>query len=853
MRPCRRSFWLALPLIASPALAQEAPAPEVDLVEETSEQPVEPMPVFEPEPERELPPYEELVRSNYVGVMTRSLTSLLRNGPPPLPEDFAAVASALTMLQRLEPDNESLMRLRHAAWFAAEEFDEAARVNREVLRIRPDDQVAQLQLLTHRISKLEDADARLAMYNRLLSSAGEGLSNPVRSRLALDAALLEREQGDDTAFLERLTLATALDVTNKEAAALYATVVLDRTSDPRERVDILLNVILADPFDAAAHLNLSQELMRRGAYSSAFRYFQLYEAINRFEDLDRTPEEVFDQALLLWHVFGPAQALQLINSAQRADQIKIDERREELIDEGVDVGDSRPLALLPTRLETMRLALFTVQGETTLAESSLVILERLFLEDSRAFLDPARAPRGMTVQEREQRVRELELPLIAAKLWSGLRVEEAMQTLRERYLDAEGGPFINQRAIDRFEGLAAAHRGEATRAFELLEPLADRDPLARLGMAIASERAGELDQALFHYARLALDYPRTLFAAAARTTIELIRGRPLVPDQQTAELDKYANEIAPWLRRVISNPYNAQDLKIEHTLLDPHPLERTEVVIRLRNVSRWPLALGPESPISSRFVLAPVGTVEGRDATALMIPEVLELHQRLRLEPDETLEVRAWPTSGWTGTFLQFYAIKGLTLRWRLIQGFRLDENRIIQPGAFAASARTAVMRPKPLGDPPSDDDIIRLLAETQGTEFLEAFLLAHATIVDAFSRPDDARKDEVLQVIGPAFSQRLPTLDEFARAWVLAKLHRGPFFRREAHEVFVQDLGDDPSRWVLLVRTMVHANDPSDPAFSLAIASGDEDLERAARARRAALQQRRTAEAEDIIVGPIP
>ncbi|MEM8834860.1 MAG: hypothetical protein AAGD00_03465 [Planctomycetota bacterium] len=853
MRSSLRSAPLALLLVAAPVLAQAGPAPEVDLVDEPAAQAVDPMPVFEPEPERVLPPYEELVRSNYVGVMTRSLTGLLRSGPSPLPEDFASVAAAFTMLQRLEPDNETLMRLRHASWFAAEELDEAASVTREILRVRPDDQVAQLQLLTHRISKLEDADARLEMYDRVLSSAGDGLPNPVRSRLALDAALLERERGDDTAFLERLTLATALDVTNKEAAALYATVVLDRTSDPRERVDILLNVILADPFDAAAHLNLSQELMRRGAYSSAFRFFQLYERINRLEDRDPTPEEVFDQSLLLWHVLGPQQALQLINSAQRADQMKLDERRQELIDDGVDMGDSRPLALLPTRLETMRLALFTVKGETALAESSLVILERLFLEDSRAFLDPARAPRDMSQAERDRRVRELELPLLAAKLWSGLRVDEAMQTLREKYIDAEGGPFINRRAIDRFEGLAAAHRGEPDRAMQLLEPLADSDPLARLGMAIAAERAGQLDQALFHYARLALDYPRTLFAAAGRTTIELIRGRPLVPDDATAELDAYANEIAPWLARVISNPYNAQDLKVEHTLLDPHPLERPEVVVRLRNVSRWPLALGPQSPISSRFVLAPVGTIEGRDAPALMVPEVLELHQRLRLEPDERLEVRVWPTRGWMGTFLQFYAIKGITLRWRLIQGFRLDDDRILQPGAFAVSARTAVMRPKSLGDPPSDDEIIRLLLETQDTEFLESFLLAHTAIVDAFSRPNDARKDEVLRVFGPAFSQRLPTLDEFARAWMIAKLHRGPFFRREAHERFIEDLGEDASRWVLLVRVMVHANDPGDPAFSLALASGDEDLERAARARRSALQQRRAAAEEDVIVGPIP
>src|SRR5690606_32304847 len=72
----------------------------------------------------------------------------------------------------------------------------------------------------------------------------------------------------------RLALAAQLDSTNKQAAVVAATFSLPRIADPLGRVELLANVILADPLDGSAHLNLARELMSRGAFRGARRFYE---------------------------------------------------------------------------------------------------------------------------------------------------------------------------------------------------------------------------------------------------------------------------------------------------------------------------------------------------------------------------------------------------------------------------------------------------------------------------------------------------------------------------------------------------------------------------------------------------
>src|SRR5690606_22072900 len=123
-------------------------------------------------------------------------------------------------------------RLLLEAWYAAGDEAKVIEVTREIIRLDPSDTVAQLRLISDRISRYQSVEERQTAFDRLLGESGGAIDPSVRSRLALDDALLARELGDEQRFVERLSMATQLDSSNKPAAVLAATYALERLTDP---------------------------------------------------------------------------------------------------------------------------------------------------------------------------------------------------------------------------------------------------------------------------------------------------------------------------------------------------------------------------------------------------------------------------------------------------------------------------------------------------------------------------------------------------------------------------------------------------------------------------------------------
>ena len=65
----------------------------------------------------------------------------------------------------------------------------------------------------------------------------------MRSRLALDAALLERERGDSAAFARRLRQSATLDESNKEAASLVAQYYAPQLTDPLGELNLQIKLL----------------------------------------------------------------------------------------------------------------------------------------------------------------------------------------------------------------------------------------------------------------------------------------------------------------------------------------------------------------------------------------------------------------------------------------------------------------------------------------------------------------------------------------------------------------------------------------------------------------------------------
>jgi hypothetical protein len=198
----------------------------------------------------------------------------------PNPADYQLAADLLGIARSLAPDDEQLLRLTIEAAESAGDQDRVHALSRELFRIDPSDTVALLRIISARVAEHQSADARLGAYDRLLGEDGRKKLDPsIRSRLALDAALLLREQGDIEAFADRLALATSLDQTNKDAAALAVTFFTQRVNDAVGRFELLENLLLADPFDPETHLAMARELAAGGAWEGASRFYATHETL----------------------------------------------------------------------------------------------------------------------------------------------------------------------------------------------------------------------------------------------------------------------------------------------------------------------------------------------------------------------------------------------------------------------------------------------------------------------------------------------------------------------------------------------------------------------------------------------
>ncbi|MEN0021350.1 MAG: hypothetical protein AAF747_10755, partial [Planctomycetota bacterium] len=145
--------------------------------------------------------------------LAEELTSLalidLRAQAEPTREDAAAAGTLLSFAQMFAPNDAELVRQRLLAADAADDGELVESLTRQLIRLDPTDTVAQLRAIGHRVAREQTAEARIRLFETLLGQ--ESIDVSVRSRLALDAALLHRELGDDEKYAELLVRSLRLD------------------------------------------------------------------------------------------------------------------------------------------------------------------------------------------------------------------------------------------------------------------------------------------------------------------------------------------------------------------------------------------------------------------------------------------------------------------------------------------------------------------------------------------------------------------------------------------------------------------------------------------------------------------
>lgn len=755
----------------------------------------------------------------------RSITRLalmdLRGATQPTPDDYRITAILLGAAQRLTPADQEIVRRRLEAAWSAGDNALVEELTRRIVELDPADTVAQLRLIVSRIGSLQTAEDRLRAYENLLGPAGAKLDAAVRSRLALDAALLLREKGDMNGFVEKLTLATTLDPSHKEAATLAVTYFSERVDDPRGRLDLLANLLLADPIDPNVHLTIARALASGGAFESAQRFHANASAILAAAS-GITSDVALESLILTWHVKGPRAVIDqldrelLVAQDHAAQTIRRLERNNMPTDR---VQRPEQIRLTPA-FERVRLLAADSTGDRAAVDA--MIAEMAFTSNAlmKMLADPSSRPAGLDEEELRHAAATAMADLQSYRLWTGSQVGEAKAAI------AEGAPLREEilALAPDLESWVMLRFGDAAGAAERFAPAADGSTLAAVGLAVAYEQLGRKQEAADQYRRIVEEGPLTLAGvwSSGRLAVLTNTKRPL---GDPTPLDEFARSVPSWIDQMAVQPDRFVRMSVDLIDRTISASGRAGVRLTLQNISMVPLALGTDRAINSRFLLAPKLDSQFRGVPALAQPEVVDVDRRLRLMPREQISVTVWPDPGVTGWLLECVAFQTMRVRWRAIQGFTLDPDGAYRPGVMCLQTETGSMVREPMLEARLSPGELAERFRTDPEHSLGRVAAALRALLVAGPTPQGGF--EVWSPAIEAAAARYPTLDPRTRAMLLAVLPHATLAPVMAPFDEVVRAETDPLPLLVLLATRV--TDAADPILSTAQASQDADVRRMA------------------------
>lgn len=692
----------------------------------------------------------------------------LRMQSSPTPDDYELAMRTLELARGLTPDDPELARKIVAAAWGTGDARHLIDATRELVRVDPNDTVAQLRLITAMISRLQTAEERIDLYDRFLSPNGAKLNGAVRSRLAFDAALLLREQGDEERFVEMLDLALSLDGTNKAAAQMALTLYSDRTSDPVGQFEMLLNLLYADPLDPNVYFSIAQELADHSVLTLAERFYSL--AVTLYQRSNALPPDIEEKGLALrWQLYGAQSSLDALNfelRKMRSNQQATNEYRLAQGDAPEDLTDPADVRLDPELDKIRALAAMAVGDEESMraaiVESGASIDEFVI-----RIMDPVLRPAYIDDQAAARQSVAMLIEMQIYRLWTGVDVEkakEARESLREsaKNFEVQIGsidPWIMYRDGD-YEGVLNATSNVAI----------GMGRLTLIVRALSLDAVGRSEEAAQLLFTMAQSDGFSAMSAWARGYAVSLVGPAGLKTVASPGLESLAREVPRYIDEMVSNTTTFMSfsvLSVENPVSAGMPWH---VRIRIRNLAPIPLGVGADRPINSRVMLQP-----HRDSNIgfffhELYPEVVELNRRLRLEPRESLEALVSVDLGASGIILALNSLSNHRIRWRGLQGFVTAKKSIYLAGPMCqtAEALSVEYRKNRLQSLPQEEVAVTIRSGTtedlpEVMELTRSVLLAWPLFVPKPQRAIDGLRD--------AMAARLRSGTQLERAFMLAML----------------------------------------------------------------------------------
>ncbi len=693
----------------------------------------------------------------------------LRARPQPTPDAYLMTETLLGLAQQYDPDDTQLLRSRIRAAWAAGDGPQVEALTRSLIRLDPSDTVAQLRLISAHIDHLQTVEDRIAAYERLLGPGGASLDPSILSRLALDGALLAREQNDLDRFEKWLKRSMELDSTNKEAAALAWSYFGPLLVSRADRLELLLNLLYADPTDPNVYEMITAELALGGAFEQAGRFQSL--GMSLFNRFSSKPNEklVVESIMISWQKDGPQKAVDAINKQlttirEEAAQKIAFYKQQRLPTESLPKPEEMMLAPVYNKIRLV--AAIAAKDQPTI-DATIVDMVSVFQQ---TIDEAAQADKLSGETERAQRAIDLWSAMagqLVAMGWADTK-PETLKIWSERAEQVFGPDNELTRTLKAWSDL---RNGEPQLAASEFEALGDSSRMYLVGRAIAYEKIGRVDDAASILNRIAREAPMSLEGVWAREKhIELTNIDPMDTPVR-ARLEAIAGSVPKWIDRMTQDPRNFMTLQVKLDKTSVRGIEPCTLHIRLRNIAPIPLGVGGDRPINSRFMFAPRVLTGSTPRISYANPEIEELDQRFRLMPTEAIEADLSLDLGAVGYLVEAFLSETVRERWQVLQGYSLDANGVPSPGALCLQTQSEMLLRSPLPQTHLEPaELISLFQSVSVTDLPEVLAAVRVRLLERGANGRGLTSSERSELAAVA-AQRYEHLSPQFRALMLAVL----------------------------------------------------------------------------------
>ncbi len=747
--------------------------------------------------------------------MARTALLDLRGIAEPTADDLALTTSFLRLAHQMDPSNTQTIRRWVEAAFAAGDDAAVLEASRALVKADPTDTVALLRVISSQLRNANTAQDRLAQYARFIDT--DRIDASVRSRLALDAALLAREVGDEKRFTQLLQRATQLDSTNKDAAVLLFTFVTQRAKSDFERVEALNNLLMSDPADPGVHAQLRDLLASNGAWTAAARFDT---NVRRMIGQDQLgPNERLQELAITFRKDGADVALRDLvgdlNTA-RAQQERIFRSTDKKDQEAFNIRRPEEIRLAAV-LEELRTAAAVAVKRPEAVEMALLDMQASAEEAIATLKDPIRRGENMSEADALLAATDIEANWTLWQLLANHKVADA-QARATKLLETLAD--IDPR-VPELKAWIALRSGDAASALAVAQ---GESPSAWLGAAhaLALQSQDKKAEAIAQLKAIEYAEPLTGLGAWASSQAQALGDTPSV---LTKQLDTYTRTIPAWVDTIVTAPSTIQRLTVDHERTSAASTDRVSIIVRLKNISPIPLGLGPQRTLESRMLLAPDLRLSPTSFQNFAQVEVIDIARQLRLMPGQEVRVTFDPSDTMIGWLSETISQGPSSTRYRLIQGFTTDDEGDRKPGLGCLDVASGALSRQPNAESRLTAEQLAQRLENADEDVLPALLIGiRAMLINALAQgeggPNIAPLLETLQTKYPTWPAhiRLLTLLELPSMGEIPALATWADLARSESDPNIM-------AWILLTRV----GSADDPYLAACEQSGNPELARLA------------------------